>query len=135
MKKTFRAKKEELDNVLSFIHESLSEYLNQKLLLKIDLVVEEIFANIANYAYNNGDGDVEIEVKNIDNKIVILFEDSGVPFNPLEVPEVDVALPTEEREIGGLGIYMVRKIMDNVEYMYKENKNILVIEKNIDVEV
>ena len=115
--------------------QALSEYLNQKLLLKIDLVVEEIFANIANYAYNNGDGDVEIEVKNIDNKVVILFEDSGVPFNPLEVPEVDVALPTEEREIGGLGIYMVRKIMDNVEYMYKENKNILVIEKNIDVEV
>ena len=134
MKETFKAKKEELEKVLSFVNEASEDYLNPKFIPKIDLAVEEIFINIVKYAYNGGDGDVDIEVKATDNKVVISFEDTGVAFNPLEIEEADVTLPIEEREIGGLGIYMVRKIMDNVEYMYKENRNVLVIEKNIDVE-
>lgn len=134
MKKTFKAKKEELDTVLSFVNKASAEYLNPKFMPKIDLVVEEIFINIVKYAYSDEVGDVDIEVKAIDDKVVISFEDTGVAFNPLEIEEADVTLPIEEREIGGLGIYMVRKIMDNVEYMHKENKNVLVIEKNIDVE-
>ena len=134
MKKTFKAKKEELDTVLSFVNKASAEYLNPKFMPKIDLVVEEIFINIVKYAYSDEVGDVDIEVKATDNKVVISFEDTGVAFNPLEIEEADVTLPIEEREIGGLGIYMVRKIMDNVEYMHKENKNVLVIEKNIDVE-
>ena len=134
MKKTFKAKKEELDTVLSFVNKASAEYLNPKFMSKIDLVVEEIFINIVKYAYGDEVGDVDIEVKATDNKVVISFEDTGVAFNPLEIEEADVTLPIEEREIGGLGIYMVRKIMDNVEYMHKENKNVLVIEKNIDVE-
>ena len=134
MKETFKAKKEELEKVLSFVNGASEDYLNPKFIPKIDLAVEEIFINIVKYAYNGGDGDVDIEVKATDNKVVISFEDTGVAFNPLEIEEADVTLPIEEREIGGLGIYMVRKIMDNVEYMYKENRNVLVIEKNIDVE-
>ncbi len=136
MKKEFLAKKDELDKVTEFIHEEASKFVDMKTILKIDVVVEEIFINISNYAYpNTHDGKVEVEIKNKDNKIIISFKDNGIPFNPLEKKDPDITLSVEEREIGGLGIFMVKKMMDNVEYMYKDNKNILIIEKNIDVEV
>ena len=132
MKKEFIAEKEELDNVINFINNEVEKDVDKKTLLKIDVVIEEIFVNIASYAYKQEEnGFVDISIKNENNKIIISFEDMGVPFNPLLKENPDVTLSAENREPGGLGIYMMKKMMDNVEYIYKDNKNILVIEKNI----
>ena len=133
MKKEFKAIKEELNNVLEFIHENSKEYVDERTLNKIDVVVEEIFVNIINYAYEEPKQEkVFINIENENNKIVITFEDNGIPFNPLDKEEPDITLKAEDRPIGGLGIYLVKKMMDNVEYVYKDNKNILIIEKRID---
>ena len=135
MKKEFIAEKEELDNVINFINNEVEKDVDKKTLMKIDVVIEEIFVNIASYAYKEDEkGFVDISIKNENNKIIISFEDMGVPFNPLLKENPDVTLSAENREPGGLGIYMMKKMMDNVEYIYKDNKNILVIEKNIDME-
>ena len=132
MKKEFIAEKEELDNVINFINNEVEKDVDKKTLMKIDVVIEEIFVNIASYAYKEDEkGFVDISIKNENNKIIISFEDMGVPFNPLLKENPDVTLSAENREPGGLGIYMMKKMMDNVEYIYKDNKNILVIEKNI----
>ena len=132
MKKKFIAEKKELDNVIKFINSEVEKDVDKKTLLKIDVVIEEIFVNIASYAYKQEEnGFVDISIKNENNKIIISFEDMGVPFNPLLKENPDITLSAENREPGGLGIYMMKKMMDNVEYIYKDNKNILVIEKNI----
>ncbi len=134
MKKKFIAEKKELDNVIKFINSEVEKDVDKKTLLKIDVVIEEIFVNIASYAYKQEEnGFVDISIKNENNKIIISFEDMGVPFNPLLKENPDITLSAENREPGGLGIYMMKKMMDNVEYIYKDNKNILVIEKNIDM--
>ena len=133
MNKEFKAKKEELESVISFIHENLSEFNNMKTLNKIDLVVEEIFINIVNYAYQNqADGNVLISIEKVNNKAIITFEDSGIEFNPLSKDDPDITLSSDERQIGGLGIYLVKKLMDNIKYEYRDNKNILIVEKNIE---
>lgn len=135
MKKKFIAEKKELDNVIKFINSEIEKDVDKKTLMKIDVVIEEIFVNIASYAYKKDEkGFVDISIKNENNKIIISFEDMGVPFNPLLKENPDITLSAENREPGGLGIYMMKKMMDNVEYIYKDNKNILVIEKNIDME-
>ena len=134
MKKKFIAEKKELDNVIKFINSEIEKDVDKKTLMKIDVVIEEIFVNIASYAYKKDEkGFVDISIKNENNKIIISFEDMGVPFNPLLKENPDITLSAENREPGGLGIYMMKKMMDNVEYIYKDNKNILVIEKNIDM--
>ena len=134
MKKKFIAEKKELDNVIKFINSEIEKDVDKKTLMKIDVVIEEIFVNIASYAYKQEEnGFVDISIKNENNKIIISFEDMGVPFNPLLKENPDITLSAENREPGGLGIYMMKKMMDNVEYIYKDNKNILVIEKNIDM--
>ena len=133
MKKKFIAEKKELDNIIMFINSEIEKDVDKKTLMKIDVVIEEIFVNIASYAYKEEKGFVDISIKNENNKIIISFEDMGVPFNPLLKEDPDVTLSAENREPGGLGIYMMKKMMDNVEYIYKDNKNILVIEKNIDM--
>ena len=132
MKKKFIAEKKELDNVIKFINSEIEKDVDKKTLMKIDVVIEEIFVNIASYAYKEDEkGFVDISIKNENNKIIISFEDMGVPFNPLLKENPDITLSAENREPGGLGIYMMKKMMDNVEYVYKDNKNILIIEKNI----
>ena len=132
MKKKFIAVKEELDNVIKFVNNEIEKDVDKKTLMKIDVVIEEIFVNIASYAYKKDEeGFANISIKNENNKIVITFEDAGIPFNPLLKENPDITLSAEKRKTGGLGIYMMKKMMDNVEYIYKDNKNILVIEKNI----
>ncbi|MCL2035958.1 MAG: SpoIIE family protein phosphatase [Oscillospiraceae bacterium] len=102
----------------------------------IALAVEEIFVNIASYAYAkqeselNKVGDVTIRTR-VDGGFVIEFEDSGIPYNPLEKSPPDVNLPLEEREIGGLGLFLVRDMMNKTEYEYKNGKNIFTIMKKI----
>lgn len=95
---------------------------------KIELVricAEEIFINIASYAYPDQDGLVNIEEEVGENKIEIIFEDHGIAYNPLEKDDPDVNAPLAEREIGGLGIFMVKQMADELTYSYREDKNCL----------
>ena len=85
--------------------------------------------NIASYAYQDEVGKAEIKVETDSKSISITFLDSGIPYNPLEKDDPDITLSAEERGIGGYGIFLVKKIMDDVKYEYKDNKNVLSITK------
>ena len=99
--------------------------------LTLQLACEEIVVNITSYAYPEGsDGYLDVIIQKTD-RIVIRFEDGGVPFNPLEHKSPDITLPWKQRPIGGLGIYLLRRKMDDIHYEYVDNKNILTIEKVI----
>ena len=98
---------------------------------EILIAVEEVFVNIASYAYEPAeDGDVSLSVT-VNGKAVIRFEDSGLPFNPLKNDSPDLNAPIMERDIGGLGIHFVKNMMDKVEYVYADGKNILTISKGM----
>lgn len=127
-KQVFKADVLELDNVLSYVHSIVDKKISKKQSMKLDVVIEEIFVNIAKYAYDDT-GDVLIEVLFDKNKLILTFVDEGNPFNPLEKDDPDTSLSSDERQIGGLGIFMVKKMMDKVKYEYKDNKNILIVEK------
>ncbi|MBQ7702983.1 MAG: SpoIIE family protein phosphatase [Firmicutes bacterium] len=105
-------------------------------LMKIQISCEEIFTNIANYAYPDGNGTAEVisQVTEEDGSAVmtVQFSDSGVPFDPLAMPDPDVTASAEERDIGGLGIFMVKETMDKVDYRYENGRNILTISKIIN---
>ena len=100
---------------------------------KIRLVGEEALVNIINYAYPGGQGEMSIECGKDDasGHFIIRIADSGVPFNPFERPDPDISAPVEEREIGGLGIFLIRQIMDNANYRRENNRNIMTLEKKL----
>ena len=129
------AKVENLDKVTEFVDGLLEAYdCPMKTMMRIDVAVEEIFVNVAHYAYTPDTGDVEIcvDVSGEPPCAAITFTDSGVPYDPLAKEDPDVTQSVEERPIGGLGIYMVKNIMDDVEYEYKDGQNIFTITKNIE---
>ena len=125
---------DQLDEVLAFVDEDLEKYSeDEKAIIQIDIAVEEIFVNIAHYAYtpNVGQAVIRMEIIEDPRMIEITFIDSGIAFDPPAKPDPDVTLPAEERQIGGLGIYMVKKSMDDVTYERKEDQNIFTIRKKI----
>ena len=123
---------ENLNQVLEFVNRILEE---EKCLpyvqLEIDSAVEELFVNIAHYAYAPDIGCVSIQVFVEEKDVIIIFKDNGIPYNPLARKDPDITLPLEERRIGGLGIYIVKQYMDNVDYSYENGMNVLRIKKNI----
>lgn len=128
-----------LDAVNTFIHKMIPENCSVKILNELDLAVEEIFVNIAHYAYKGLPGDrgnfgfAEIFC-NFDlqsSVLTIEFCDWGVPFNPLKKEDPDLSLSAEERKIGGLGIFLTKKFMDSFTYKYENNQNKLKITKKI----
>lgn len=127
--------KASLDNlmaVMAFVEGELEAAdCPMKAQMQLTIAVEEIFVNIARYAYEGGEGDAAVGVDASEDAIKIVFEDSGVPYNPLEKADPDVTASAAEREIGGLGIFMVKKSMDSMEYQYIDGKNVLTIVKNI----
>lgn len=126
------AEVENLDDVLEFMDGFLEEAsCPQKTMIQLNVAVEEIFVNIASYAYAPGKGKawITIEYSGDPSAVTITFEDEGVRFDPLAKEDPDTTLSAEERKIGGLGIYMVKKSMDDVRYEYRDNRNILKIYK------
>jgi len=126
--------KENLPEVTAFIDEQLEAVdCPMKLQMKIDIAVEEIFVNIANYAYPDGTGTAVIRVEFTDDPLTveITFIDSGVPYDPLAKPDPDISLSANERQIGGLGIFMVKKSMDDMKYQYLDGHNILTLIKRL----
>ena len=131
---TIDAKVENLSQVLAFLDEKLEEVgCSPKVLMQLDVAVEEIYVNIASYAYGDGEGKAEIiiDISDDPKSVEIEFRDSGMEFDPLAKPDPDVSLPAEERQIGGLGIYMVKKSMDEMSYKYENGQNILIIRKSL----
>lgn len=135
--KIFEATDENLEAVNDFIHAQIKPFSCQsQTLFQIDLAVEEIFVNISHYAYSPDKGTVQIECsaeKTADApaKLTVSFTDRGKAFNPLAKPDPDITLSVEEREIGGLGIFLTKKYMDSVLYERKDNQNILTFTKII----
>jgi anti-sigma regulatory factor (Ser/Thr protein kinase) len=128
-----KAKLDSLDEVLEFISNQLDqEQCPNKTQMMISIATEEIFVNIANYAYHGAQGDVIINMEIADNpkRAIIQFLDSGIPYNPLEKEDPDIHKDVMEREIGGLGIYMVKNSMDHVDYHYINHQNVFTVEKN-----
>ena len=131
---TIAATVENIESVTDFVNEQL-EALDcpMKAQMQIDIAIDEIFSNIAHYAYNPeiGQATVRVEVLEDPLAVTITFIDNGVPYDPLAKADPDTTLSAEERDIGGLGIYMVKKSMDEIAYKYKDGHNILIIKKNL----
>ena len=129
---TVEARTDLLDQVIDFVNEQL-EALDcpMKKQMQIDVAVEELYVNIAHYAYqpDTGPATIRVEAAQDPLAVIITFIDHGVPYNPLAKEDPDVSAPAEERQIGGLGIYMVKKSMDDMRYEYKDGQNILAIQK------
>ena len=105
--------------------------LDMALTMNLNLALEEAVVNVMSYAYPDSQGDVKVDIMIDDQKVVSILTDSGIPFDPTKKGDVDTTLPAEERPIGGLGIHLVKQIMDKVSYQYVGNQNILTLEKNI----
>ena len=121
---------DQLETVLTFIRQAVGKPEDGKLLPQLELAAEEVFVNIANYAYPEPGGLVRIQVE-AGAAIRLSFADRGIPYNPLERAAPDLTLSAEEREIGGLGIFLVIKLMDDVAYRYAEGENILTLVKQV----
>ena len=125
---------ENIEAVTDFVNEQLEAYdCPMKAQMQIDIAIDELFGNIAHYAYNPEIGKATVRVEVIEDPlaVTITFIDNGVPYDPLAKADPDTTLSAEERDIGGLGIYMVKKSMDDITYEYKDGQNILKIKKKL----
>lgn len=128
---SLEAKPENLGDVLAFLADALAcAPCPDKTRRQIAIAAEEIFVNIANYAYRPDNGLATVRVS-VNQDAVIEFEDTGAPYNPLEKETPNTAAKLEEREAGGLGIFMVKQLMDDVSYRREDRKNILVMRKRL----
>ena len=135
VEKEFMADVNQLPNVIDFVESELQKFgFSYKIINQFNLAVEELFVNIANYAYvDKKDGKCKIKISyNMEKqKVILSLEDNGIKFNPIEKEDPNTELSVEDRAIGGLGILLVKKNMDNIEYKYENNKNILILSKNV----
>ncbi|MBO7152152.1 MAG: SpoIIE family protein phosphatase [Clostridia bacterium] len=132
--KIFPAKIEELSAVLGFVEETLEQHQCQmKMQTAICVAIEEVFVNVAHYAYGEGEGDVSFSIGFDSEGRVVTFRmaDKGTPFDPLNKPDPDITLSADDRQIGGLGIFITKKTMDTVTYTYENGENILIMKKKI----
>lgn len=125
---------------ISRITDYINDYLDTfmcpvKIQTQIDIAVDELFGNIAKYAYKGGKGEVTviIDIINDPSTVKITFIDSGIRYNPLAKEDPNIGISADDRKVGGLGIYMVKKIMDDVIYEYNNGKNILTIVKGFGI--
>lgn len=130
---TVEATKENIPQVTAFVDRQLEDIgCPMKAAMQIDIAIDELFSNIAHYAYRSGTGPATVRVETVENPmaVIITFLDHGVPYDPLKKEDPDISLSAEEREVGGLGIYLVKKSMDELDYEYRDGQNILRIRKN-----
>jgi len=119
-----------LDEVLEFVGAAVGEAgISGKYNNNINIAVEEVFVNIAHYGYQSGEGDVFMSLSVSPEKFIMEFRDNGTPYDPLSRDDPDTTLSADEREIGGLGIFMVKQLMDSVSYRYEDGSNVLTITK------
>ena len=129
-----KARTEALSDILGFVDEMLEKYeCPMKIQTAVCVAIEEVFVNVAHYAYGEGEGDMTLGISFDAESRVITFRmtDKGIPFDPLQKPDPDITLSAEEREIGGLGIFITKKTMDCLTYAYENGENILTMIKKI----
>ena len=132
--KTFPAKTEALNEVLGFVEETLESFeCPMKLQMAICVAIEEVFVNVAHYAYPESMGDMTLHIGfDVESRTVTFrMTDKGIPFDPLKKPDPDITLSAEEREVGGLGIFITKKTMDSLCYAYENGENVLTMIKKI----
>lgn len=129
---TIDAKLENLPSVTEFVIDALeSRDCPMKVTMQMELVIEEIFVNVASYAYKNNVGTITV-CRSFDEEpraLNLTFADAGTPYNPLEHEDPDTSLSAEERDVGGLGIFLVKKNVDEIFYKYEDGQNILTVKK------
>ena len=129
---TLCAETENLDHLIEFINALLEEKnCPMYKVMELDIAVEELFVNIAHYAYKPNRGDTTIQIDFEEEYVIITFMDGGIPYNPWEREDPDTTLSLEDRKIGGLGVFMVKNSMDEVGYRHENGKNVVTIKKNI----
>ena len=119
---------ESLPRVLDFVTGILEPYgCSMRTQMQIEVAVEELYVNIAHYAYEpeTGSATVRVEMQESPRAAAITFIDSGMPYDPLSREDPDVTLPAEQRQIGGLGVFLVKKLMDGASYEYRDGQNVL----------
>ena len=123
---------ENIETATRFVEGELQKY-NSLNIGQIAVAIDELFGNIAKYAYKDGAGKVEVQVEVTGEPPVaaVTFIDSGIPYNPLKKADPDITLSAKERSIGGLGIYIVKKTMDEIWYDYRDGKNVVTIRKKL----
>lgn len=129
---TLSAVPENIEKVNDFVNAYLEETgCPMKAQMQIGLATEEAFVNIVHYAYDakSGDASIRIERREQPEAVVITFTDQGKPYDPLQKKDPDVTLSAEERQIGGLGVFLIKKMMDEVRYEYRDGKNVLQLQK------
>lgn len=125
MKIRFEPITDKADIILESIMNAPEIPADPGLQFKIRLCSEEAVVNVVNYAYEGGEGFLDVETEASDGWFSVTLKDAGTPFDPLEAPEPDITLAADEREIGGLGIFLCKQMMDEVEYAYQDGCNIL----------
>ena len=131
---TLDATVETIPAVTDFVTEQLEAFeCPMKAQMQLDIAIDELFGNIAHYAYSPGAGPatVRVELFAEPRSVAVTFIDGGVPYDPLKKEDPDTGLSAEEREIGGLGVYMVKKSMDAMTYEYRDGQNVLKITKKL----
>ena len=120
---------ETVPQVAAFVEEHLETFeVSMKLTMKLMVAVDEIYSNIVLYS---GASEAQVQIEKEANVLSIVFRDNGKPYNPLEAKEPDITASVEDRPIGGLGIFMVRKLMDSVEYKHKDGQNVLTLKMKV----
>ena len=125
---------ENMNTVTAFVDDFLDQIAcPMKSKIQINIVIDEIFGNICHYAYKDSVGTVTVRVEsgNTPKAVFLTFTDNGIPYNPLDTEDPDITLSSEERKIGGLGIYLVKKNMDEMKYEYVNQQNRLWMEKRL----
>lgn len=125
-----------LEAVNLFVHKFIEQFeVSKRTLMQLDLIVEEIFVNIASYAYSPNTGSVKIliEAKEEPLTVSLTFIDSGVPYNPLKKSDPDINLSVNDRQIGGLGIFITKNLVDDISYKFVDGQNVLQLTKSINI--
>ena len=131
---TMPADRKNIPAVIEFVNQELDAMgCSPKAEAQIDIAIDEIYSNIVKYGYEEEGGEVTVsfDVSEEPLAMTLSFRDEGKPFNPLERRDPDVTLSAKDRKIGGLGIFMVKKSMDDIHYEYRDGKNILTIRKTL----
>ena len=120
---------ETVSQVAAFVEEHLEQFdVPMKLSAKLMIAVDEIYSNIVLYS---GASEAQVRMEKEADTLHIVFKDNGTPYNPLEAKEPDITASAEERPIGGLGIFMVRKMVDHVDYVYEDGQNVLTLRMKV----
>ncbi|MDO4182184.1 MAG: ATP-binding protein [Coriobacteriia bacterium] len=128
---------ENIETVTDFVNAQLeANQCPAKTIAHIDVAIDELFGNIARYAYHPEEGPATVRAEVLDGEnqgslqVIITFTDQGVPYNPLTGEDPDIALSAEEREVGGLGVFLSKQLMDDLSYEFRDGSNILTVKKS-----